>query len=96
MKPNSSQAAQTIAALKAFGLLETQRGDVGRALVISNDGRTYLRAQQDSIKQDVLRRAGSMPKANQDVLAGLGIRSTGRRGLPRSIGPPRRIFTRWR
>jgi hypothetical protein len=62
MKPNSSQAAQTIAALKAFGLLETQRGDSGRALVVSDDGRTFLRAQQDSIKQDVLRRAALRPR----------------------------------
>src|SRR6266496_2979947 len=62
MKPNTSQAQQTIAALKAYGLLETQRGDVGRAIAVSDDGRTYLRAQQDSIKQEVIRRAAMRPK----------------------------------
>lgn len=62
MKPNTSQAAQTLAALKAYGLLETQRGEGGRAIVVSDDGRTYLRAQQDSIKEEVLRRAALRPK----------------------------------
>ena len=62
MKPNSSQAQQTLAALKAFGLLETRRLADGRSVCISEDGRTYLRAQQDSIKNDVLRRAGLRPK----------------------------------
>jgi hypothetical protein len=61
MKPNTSQAAQTLAALRAFGLLETQRGEGGRVVVVSDDGRTYLRAQQDSIKQEVLRRAALRP-----------------------------------
>jgi hypothetical protein len=45
MKEKSSQAAQTIAALKAFGLVEYQ----GRTAVISDEGRTYLRAQQDAV-----------------------------------------------
>jgi hypothetical protein len=62
MKPKTSQAAQTLAALKAYGLLETQRGDAGRAVVVSDDGRTYLRAQQDNVKQEVLRRAALHPK----------------------------------
>jgi len=62
MKPNSSQAQQTLAALKAFGLLETRRSADGRYVYISEDGRTYLRAQQDSIKSDVLRRAGLRPR----------------------------------
>lgn len=62
MKPKTSQAAQTLAALKAYGLLETHRGDGGRAIVVSDDGRTYLRAQQDSIKQEVLRRSALRPK----------------------------------
>lgn len=62
MKPKTSQAAQTLAALKAYGLLETQKGDGGRAIVVSDDGRTYLRAQQDSIKQEVVRRAALRPK----------------------------------
>jgi hypothetical protein len=63
MKADSSQALQTIAALKAFGLVEVQRStDGGALLVVSDDGRTYLRAQQESIKADVLRRAAVRPK----------------------------------
>jgi hypothetical protein len=62
MKPNSSQAQQTLAALKAYGLLESWRSEGGRVVVVSDDGRTYLRAQQDSIKSDVLRRAALRPK----------------------------------
>jgi hypothetical protein len=62
MKPNSSQAQQTLAALKAFGFLETRRGSDGRQIVISEDGRIYLRAQQESLKQKVLQRAALRPK----------------------------------
>lgn len=62
MKTNTSQAQQTLAALKAYGLLETRRGNSGRVVVVSDDARTYLRAQQDSIKQDVLRQAALRPK----------------------------------
>lgn len=59
MKPGSSQAGQTTAALKAFGLLEYQGGNAA----ISDEGRTYLRAQQDEIKRAVLKRAAIRPKA---------------------------------
>jgi hypothetical protein len=63
MKADSSQALQTVAALKAFGLVEVQRPPDGSALiVVSDDGRTYLRAQQESIKAQVLRRAAVRPK----------------------------------
>jgi hypothetical protein len=36
MKANSSQAQQTLAALKAYGLLETRRGDAGRVVAVSD------------------------------------------------------------
>src|SRR5271169_1479698 len=62
MKPNTSQAQQTLAALKAYGLLETRRGDTGRVVAVSDEGRTYLRAQQETIKEGVLRRAAFRPK----------------------------------
>lgn len=62
MKANSSQAQQTLAALKAFGFLEARPGADGRSIAVSDDGRTYLRAQQDAIKQDVLRQAALKPK----------------------------------
>lgn len=62
MKPNSSQAQQTLAALRAFGLLETSRSEGGRTVSLSEEGRTYLRAQQENIKQAVLQRAALRPK----------------------------------
>jgi hypothetical protein len=62
MKTNTSQAQQTLAALRQYGLLETQRIATGRVVVISEEGRTYLRAQQESMKQAVIRRAALRPK----------------------------------
>lgn len=62
MKGWTSQAQQTLAALKAFGLIDyTGSGDDLMAS-ISDDGRTYLRAQQDGIKKDVLKRVALKPK----------------------------------
>jgi hypothetical protein len=61
MKPNSSSAQQTLAALKAFGLLESQRGPAGVQIVISDDGRTYLRAQQENIKRGIIKKAALRP-----------------------------------
>lgn len=63
MKEASSQAAQTLAALKAFGLVDYQGSSADRVAVISEDGRTYLRAQQESVKREVLKRLAMKPKA---------------------------------
>jgi hypothetical protein len=63
MKEGSSQAFQTLAALKYFGLIEYQGSAESRQAIISERGRTYLRAQQDSIKRQVLKEAALMPKA---------------------------------
>ena len=65
MKPGTSQVAQTLSALKAFGLLEVQRGPSGAEIVISDDARTYLRAQQESIRQEVVQRIALKPKQIQ-------------------------------
>jgi hypothetical protein len=63
MKEASSQAAQTLAALKAFGLVDYQGSSADRVAVISEDGRTYLRAQQEGVKREVLKRLAMKPKA---------------------------------
>ena len=63
MKEDSSQAGQTLAALKAFGLVDYQGTASERAAVISDEGRTFLRAQQDGVKREVLKRAATKPKA---------------------------------
>jgi hypothetical protein len=62
MKEKSSQADSVLAALRAYGLVEYQGSGDEREAVISEDGRTYLRAQQDSIKKEVLRRAALRPR----------------------------------
>jgi hypothetical protein len=62
MKEKSSQAAQILAALRSFGLIDYQRNGEITEAAISEDGRTYLRAQQESIKREVLKRAALRPK----------------------------------
>lgn len=61
MKGKSSQVAQVLAALKSYGLLESDRAS--RQITISEEGRTYLRAQQDRIKHEILKRAALRPRA---------------------------------
>lgn len=59
-KEKSSQAFSTLAALKTFGLIDY---GTGRTADLSSDGRNYLRAQQDSVKQEILKRCALKPKA---------------------------------
>jgi hypothetical protein len=61
-KGDTSQAQQTLAALKAFGFVDYKGSGPKRGVVLSEDGRTYLRAQQDSEKQKVAKRAALKPK----------------------------------
>jgi hypothetical protein len=63
MKQGSSQAFSTVAALKSFGLVEYQGSGSELKVVLTEDGRTYLRAQQEEVKQAVLRRLAVLPKA---------------------------------
>lgn len=63
MKPDSSQAGQTLASLKSYGLVEYQGAGESRMAVLSEDGRNYLRAQQDSLKKEILKRCALKPKA---------------------------------
>ncbi|WP_315925748.1 hypothetical protein [Mesorhizobium sp. SP-1A] len=62
MKGWTSQAQQTLAALKAFGLVEYSGSSKDLTAAITDDGRTYLRAQQDSVKAEVLKRVALKPK----------------------------------
>jgi hypothetical protein len=61
-KGDTSQAQQTLAALNAFGLVEYKGSGPKRPVAISADGRTYLRAQQDSVKAEILKRVALKPK----------------------------------
>lgn len=62
MKDGSSQAFQTMAALKSFGFLDYRGSGPTRATFLTDEGRKYIRAQQDSIKREVARNAALKPK----------------------------------
>jgi len=62
MKEKSSQAAQVLAALKAFDLVRYEGGGEGRLVHLTDEARTYLRAQQDSVKKQVVRDLALRPK----------------------------------
>lgn len=63
MKEGSGQANRVLAALKGFGLIQYSGSGVARSIAISDTGRTYLRAQQEHIKQGVIKDAALKPKA---------------------------------
>ena len=50
------------AALRYFGLLEYQGSGKERGIVISEEGRKYLRAHQEETKQEVIKAAALRPK----------------------------------
>ena len=60
-KGDTSQAQQTLSALKAFGMVEYQGSGPERLVAMSEDARTYLRANQDSIKKEVLQKLSLRP-----------------------------------
>jgi hypothetical protein len=53
---------RSVAALKYFGLLDYQGSGSARQVVVSEEGRRYLRAQQEETKQQVVRAAALRPK----------------------------------
>ena len=63
LKSKSSQALQTTAALKYFGLIEYQGDTEDRAVRLTEDARNFLRAQQESIKAQILKRVALKPRA---------------------------------
>lgn len=63
IKAESSQAAQTLASLKSYGFLDYQGSNEARVAIITEDARNYIRAQQDSIKIEILKRSALKPKA---------------------------------
>jgi hypothetical protein len=62
MKGDTSQAQQTLAALKAFGLVDYKGSGPKRFIAISDDARTYLRAQQESVRKEVLKKLALKPR----------------------------------
>lgn len=64
LKEGNSDADRWLAALRAYGLVEYQPAPsgVGRQAVLSEDGRNLLRAQQETTKRQILKRAALRPK----------------------------------
>jgi hypothetical protein len=62
MKEASSQAGQTLAALKSFGMVDYAGSGPARLSSLTEDGRNFLRAQQDSVKREYIRKFALTPK----------------------------------
>jgi hypothetical protein len=62
MKEKSSQADQTLAALKSFGLLKYEGMGMSRHAALTDEGRNYLRAQQEGLKKEILKVCALRPK----------------------------------
>jgi hypothetical protein len=62
MKEKSSQGDQTLAALRSFGLIKYDGMGASRQVSLTDEGRTFLRAQQDSVKKQVLKQSALRPK----------------------------------
>jgi hypothetical protein len=72
MKEKSSQADQTLAALKSFGLVKYDGMGVARHASLTDEGRNYLRAQQDSLKKEILKVCALRPKIMRTFWAAWG------------------------
>jgi len=57
-----AHADRITAALRYFGLLEYQGAGASRAVVVSDLGRNYLRAQQDETKREIIAEVALKPK----------------------------------
>lgn len=55
-------ADRIAAALRYFGLLEYQGSGKDRSVVVSENGRKYLRAQQDELKREIAKAVALRPK----------------------------------
>nr|WP_298133901.1 hypothetical protein [uncultured Pseudoxanthomonas sp.] len=62
LKETSSQAQQTLAALKSFGLVSYEGIGPKRSVKLTDDARDFLRVQQDSVKQQLLKKFALSPK----------------------------------
>lgn len=64
-KGDSSQASQTLSALKYFGLVEYSGPTSDRVVALTDDARNYLRSQVPGTKAEIARACALRPKAMQ-------------------------------
>lgn len=62
MTEKSSKAYQVLAALKSFGLIAYQGSSRDRKASLTEEARTYLRAQQEKLKQEIVQKLARKPK----------------------------------
>lgn len=72
MKEKSSQADQTVAALKSFGLVKYDGMGAARHVSLTDEGRAYLRAQQQEVKNQVMKVCALRPKIMRQFWAAWG------------------------
>ena len=72
MKEKSSQADQTLAALKSFGLLKYEGMGEARHATLTDEGRGYLRANQELKKKEILKTCALRPKIIRKFWAAWG------------------------
>lgn len=65
LKGDSSQASQYLSALKYFGLVEYVGPTEDRKVVLTDDARNYMRAQQSTVKAEIAQACALRPKAMQ-------------------------------
>jgi hypothetical protein len=71
-KGDSSQSAQTLSALKYYGLVEYIGPSDDRKVALTEEARNYLRAQQSSTKAEIAKSLALRPKAIQTYWAQWG------------------------
>jgi hypothetical protein len=62
LKEEGSRADQTLAALRAYGLLQYVGMGLLRQVALTDQGRAYLEADQDSVKKQIIRQFALRPK----------------------------------
>jgi hypothetical protein len=73
MKERSSQADQTLAALRSFGLIEYEGMGPARTVSLTVQGRIYLRSQQEADKQRILKQCALRPRIIREFWAMWGV-----------------------
>lgn len=62
MKEKSSQADQTLAAMRSFGFIGYEGAGSGRVAVLTEEARNYIRTQQESVKEQILQQCALRPR----------------------------------
>jgi len=62
LKEDSSRADQTLAALRSYGLLQYLGMGRLRQVALTDQGRGYLEADQDSVKKQIIKQFALRPK----------------------------------